>query len=95
MLIKTLVAISIVSMLLLPVTESPQTPRFDLIIKRGRIVDGTGRPGYVADVGIKDDRIERIGNLSQFTATERSMLKVSSSRPALSTCSASQVERTC
>ena len=71
MLAKTLVTFAIgaiVSMLLLPVTESTQTPRFDLIIKRGRIVDGTGRAGYVADLGIKGDRIERIGNLSQSTA---------------------------
>ncbi|MGZ8846362.1 MAG: N-acyl-D-amino-acid deacylase family protein [Pyrinomonadaceae bacterium] len=36
---------------------------YDLIIRNGRIVDGSGRPGFNADVAIKDDRIARIGNL--------------------------------
>lgn len=46
-----------------------QSPQFDLLIKNGRIVDGSGRPAYVADVGIKGDRIVSIGKLSQATAT--------------------------
>jgi N-acyl-D-amino-acid deacylase len=46
-----------------------QSPQFDLLIKNGRIVDGSGRAAYVADVGIKDDRIVSIGKLSQATAT--------------------------
>ena len=46
-----------------------QSTQFDLLIKRGRIVDGSGRAGYIADVGIKGDRIVRIGNLAQATAT--------------------------
>jgi dihydroorotase/N-acyl-D-amino-acid deacylase len=45
----------------------PQSPQFDLLIKGGRVVDGSGRAAYVADVGIKDDRIVRLGNLSQAT----------------------------
>src|SRR6185369_6687799 len=47
----------------------PQTPRFDVLIKNGRIVDGSGRAAYVADIGIKGDRIVSIGKLSQATAT--------------------------
>jgi dihydroorotase/N-acyl-D-amino-acid deacylase len=46
----------------------PQSPQFDLLIKGGRIVDGSGRAAYTADVGIKDDRIVKIGNLAQATA---------------------------
>ena len=41
---------------------------FDLLIKNGRIVDGTGTPWYEADVGIVRDRITRVGNLSGATA---------------------------
>jgi N-acyl-D-amino-acid deacylase len=41
----------------------PQTPKYDLIIQNGRIVDGSGNPWYVADVGIKDGRIAAIGRL--------------------------------
>ena len=43
---------------------------FDLLIKNGRIVDGTGTPWYEADVGIVGDRITRVGNLSVATAPQ-------------------------
>ncbi|MCW4035954.1 MAG: D-aminoacylase [Candidatus Bathyarchaeota archaeon] len=36
---------------------------YDLIIKSGRIVDGTGNPWYRADVALADSRISGIGNL--------------------------------
>jgi N-acyl-D-amino-acid deacylase len=36
---------------------------YDLIIANGRIVDGSGNPWYVADVGIRDGRIVGIGPL--------------------------------
>lgn len=36
---------------------------FDLVIKNGLIVDGTGKPGFRADVGIMGDRIAQIGEL--------------------------------
>jgi len=68
MLIKTLFFILTATMLLLPLNNSTQAPQYDLLIKRGRIVDGSGRAGYVADLAVKDDRIAAIGNLSQATA---------------------------
>lgn len=37
--------------------------QFDLLIRGGRIVDGTGAPWYVADVGIADGKIQQIGNI--------------------------------
>ncbi len=43
-------------------------PQYDIIIKSGRIVDGTGRASLIADVGIKGDRIVRIGKLGRATA---------------------------
>ena len=39
------------------------TPEFDLVIKGARVVDGTGLPAYVADVGVKGDRIAKIGRI--------------------------------
>lgn len=36
---------------------------YDLVIRRGTIVDGTGREPYVADVAIDGDRIVEIGDL--------------------------------
>jgi len=37
---------------------------FDLLVRGGTVVDGTGAPGYAADVGIVGDRIHAIGDLS-------------------------------
>ena len=49
--------------------QSTTKPEFDLLIKNGTVVDGSGRPGYRADLGIKGDRIVRIGNLKNAAAT--------------------------
>ncbi|MEM1702309.1 MAG: amidohydrolase family protein, partial [Desulfurococcaceae archaeon] len=38
--------------------------RFDLIIKNGIVVDGSGSPPFRADIGILGDRIWKIGNLA-------------------------------
>jgi len=44
------------------------TPDYDVIIRNGTIVDGSGRARFKADVGIKGDRITRIGNLKTANA---------------------------
>ena len=36
---------------------------YDLIIKNGLIIDGTGIEGFIGDIGIRDDRIIKIGDL--------------------------------
>jgi len=36
---------------------------FDIIIRGGLVIDGSGKEGKVADIGIKGDRIEAIGDL--------------------------------
>jgi N-acyl-D-amino-acid deacylase len=36
---------------------------FDVLIRHGRVVDGTGNPWFPADVGIRGGRIEAIGRL--------------------------------
>ena len=45
-----------------------QKPGYDLLIKDGQIVDGSGRPAYRGDVAITGDRIVRIGNLKDASA---------------------------
>ena len=38
-------------------------PEYDLIIRHGRVIDGTGRVAFNNDIAIKGDRIEEMGNL--------------------------------
>jgi N-acyl-D-amino-acid deacylase len=44
---------------------------FDLAILNARVIDGTGTPARVADVGIRDGRIARIGKIAPAEARER------------------------
>src|SRR3954466_1645808 len=37
---------------------------YDLLIRNGRVIDGTGSPAFKADVGIRNGRIAAIGKLS-------------------------------
>src|SRR5512145_131475 len=38
--------------------------QYDLIFRGGRVIDGSGQPGYLADVGIKDGKIAEIGRVN-------------------------------
>ena len=38
---------------------------FDLIIRGGTIIDGSGEQRYVADIGIKDGKVARIGEITE------------------------------
>jgi len=38
---------------------------FDILIKNGRIIDGTGKKEFLSNLGIKDGKILAIGNLSE------------------------------
>jgi N-acyl-D-amino-acid deacylase len=44
---------------------------YDVIIMNGRIVDGSGNPWFVGDVGIKGDRITGVGHLGPSRAVRR------------------------
>lgn len=48
-------------------TASPP-PQYDILIKNGRVIDGTGRQSFVADVALKGERIVRIGKLGNARA---------------------------
>jgi N-acyl-D-amino-acid deacylase len=36
-------------------------PDYDLVVRGGTIIDGSGRPGYVGDVAVRGDRIAYVG----------------------------------
>jgi N-acyl-D-amino-acid deacylase len=58
-----------VGLLLLPVSLCRADPAsYDLLIRNGHIIDGTGSPWYAADVGIRNGHIAAIGRLAGSTA---------------------------
>ncbi|HET9317021.1 MAG TPA: hypothetical protein VFQ51_15625, partial [Vicinamibacteria bacterium] len=48
--------------------RAADTPSPVTVIRGGTVYDGTGSPGRVADVVIRGDRIERIGDASSVKA---------------------------
>ena len=48
--------------ILLPFCAHAQT--FDLILRQGRVVDGTGNPAYFADVAVREGRIITVGKIA-------------------------------
>lgn len=53
----------------LGVALSGAQPRFDLIIRGGEVIDGSGAPARRADVGVRGDSIAEVGDLSTATAS--------------------------
>lgn len=51
-------------LVLLALTQQPDVEVFDLLVRGGSLVDGTGAPARRADVGIRGDRIVAIGDLA-------------------------------
>jgi N-acyl-D-aspartate/D-glutamate deacylase len=49
-----------------PPARSPAA--YDLIIRHGRVLDGDGNPWFRADIGVRGDRIDAVGDLAQATA---------------------------
>jgi len=43
--------------------DETSSGEYDLIIRNGHIIDGTGNPWYAADIGVKGERIAAIGDL--------------------------------
>jgi N-acyl-D-amino-acid deacylase len=46
------------------VSAAMAAERYDVVLKNGRVVDGTGAPWYFADVGIRAGKIAKIGHIS-------------------------------
>jgi dihydroorotase/N-acyl-D-amino-acid deacylase len=65
----SVLTVVVLSLLALGVLSSAQAPSYDLIIRNGRIVDGTGNPWYRGDVAVKGDTVAAITPRIDGTAT--------------------------
>jgi N-acyl-D-amino-acid deacylase len=64
----------LLSLLLLALPLLAQnSPMYDVLIRNGRVVDGSGNPWFYADVGIKGDRIAFVG-LAPANATAKRVI---------------------
>ena len=67
--VRIAIALTMILSIMTAVTSVlSKTSDYDLIIRNGSIVDGSGRPAFRADLAIKADRIVRIGNLQSSSA---------------------------
>lgn len=62
------IVVAVLTLLSTGVSALAAEPTFDVVIRGGRIVDGTGAPSYIADLGIADGKIVRIGRLADVNA---------------------------
>ena len=70
MLIRISLSLTLAGMLLFSSLSdaTTQQPEYDLLIRNGTIIDGSGRAGFRGDVAIKGDRITRMGQITGGTA---------------------------
>ena len=59
----------IVSLVSVVRAASPESP-YDLVIRNGRIIDGTGNPWFYGDLAVRGDRIAAIGKIAERGARE-------------------------
>ena len=64
-----LAALAIIAILAVDHPSGRQTNGFDVVILGAQILDGSARPPYRADIGIRGGVIARIGDLSRIQAT--------------------------
>jgi N-acyl-D-amino-acid deacylase len=66
---RWLIIISVLTIMMFSVVVC-KSGKFDILVKNGKIIDGTGNPWFYGDIGITGDTIAEIGDLSGKTATK-------------------------
>lgn len=70
--VRTLARSLILAAMLAGTAASGERPaeRYDILLRGGRVIDGSGSPARRADVGISGDRIAAVGDLRRASASE-------------------------
>src|SRR5690242_21103106 len=68
---KRLLACTLQVALLATVPLCAMAQQYDILIRNGKVVDGTGNPSFYADVGINGDRITLLGHAPADAAAKR------------------------
>jgi N-acyl-D-amino-acid deacylase len=63
--------VALMGLLLATVTSHAQQTNYDFVITGAHVVDGTGAPWFIGDIGILGDRIAVIGDLRNAAAKQR------------------------
>ena len=63
----------LISALLLIIASSTFAQQYDVLIRNGRVVDGSGNPWYYADIGIIRDRIAFVGTAAPNVTAKRTI----------------------
>jgi N-acyl-D-amino-acid deacylase len=69
--VAAVLALAVIPSLTRSPAPTPGPAAFDVVLAGGHVVDGTGAPWFAADVGIRGDRIEAIGDLQGAPASKR------------------------
>lgn len=67
-LVATLLFATVFAAVVLTRSNASAPAEYDIIIRNGRVIDGTGKPAFNTDIATKNDRIIEMGNLRNVRA---------------------------